>query len=372
VRVLTSLWLAAASTAPTTAASAPAATGPAPGLSTADQLFLSFMFAWLVLAIVALVRSNVFSARPLRIAPARPAAMLLPLTGGILVVYILVGAIAMQVGIQTGLFSRRALGITDSAALPIPATAPHAATSSNPATWPANDKANENKNVTAGAETRVAASAPEVPSAELMWVQAVSIIAELIAAGMALVACHWLFVNGLRGMGLHLSGLGRGALVGLGALLILYPILFADDFLMSQFYKVSTHETIKEMEQTPDFMVRLGYVLVAGIGAPIAEEIFFRGIFQSALIQRFWGFVAQWPADARRRPPVAQRWGAMAVTSLLFCSVHNLDHFPILFVLSLGLGYVYERTGNLWASIFLHAGFNGITLVQVLFSNSPG
>ena len=39
---------------------------------------------------------------------------------------------------------------------------------------------------------------------------------------------------------------------------------------------------------------------------------------------------------------------------------------PPLFVLSMCIGYVYERTGKLWSSITLHALFN-LTSVTVQF-----
>ena len=47
------------------------------------------------------------------------------------------------------------------------------------------------------------------------------------------------------------------------------------------------------------------------------------------------------------------------------------DQFPTLFTLSLALGYIYERTGNLWAAVSLHAIFNSINLaLNLLFPNA--
>lgn len=51
-------------------------------------------------------------------------------------------------------------------------------------------------------------------------------------------------------------------------------------------------------------------------------------------------------------------WLAIVITSVLFAVIHPLWTAPIIFVLSLILGYVYERTGNLWAAVALHAIFN--------------
>jgi membrane protease YdiL (CAAX protease family) len=39
-----------------------------------------------------------------------------------------------------------------------------------------------------------------------------------------------------------------------------------------------------------------------------------------------------------------------------------------IFLLSLGLGYVYERTGNLWSAIFMHLFFNAAQFTLFLFA----
>jgi membrane protease YdiL (CAAX protease family) len=103
------------------------------------------------------------------------------------------------------------------------------------------------------------------------------------------------------------------------------------------------------------------------VGAPLAEETFFRGMLQTSLVQKGWGFLVAFPPDRTYTPPPYQRWAAILICSFLFCAMHSVDHMPILFVLSVGLGYLYERTGNLWASIVLHAAFNWWTLSQLLF-----
>lgn len=82
---------------------------------------------------------------------------------------------------------------------------------------------------------------------------------------------------------------------------------------------------------------------------PIAEEILFRGFLYSNL---------------KRGAP---KWLAAISTSFLFAAAHlqwnvGLDTF----VLSLVLIYLYEKTGNLWVPIGLHALKNGLAFI-VLF-----
>jgi len=58
------------------------------------------------------------------------------------------------------------------------------------------------------------------------------------------------------------------------------------------------------------------------------------------------------------------RWLAVIVASILFALVH--EHWSIripIFALSLGFGYMYERTANLWVPIFMHAMFNGLSII---------
>jgi len=57
--------------------------------------------------------------------------------------------------------------------------------------------------------------------------------------------------------------------------------------------------------------------------------------------------------------PVWPRWAAVLLASLLFAGVHAYWMFPPIFLLALALGYLYERTGSLWACIAVHALFNG-------------
>jgi membrane protease YdiL (CAAX protease family) len=70
--------------------------------------------------------------------------------------------------------------------------------------------------------------------------------------------------------------------------------------------------------------------------------------------------------------PTWPRWTAILLTSILFALVHNagassLWMLPPLFLLSVCIGYAYERTGTLWVPIFTHAAFNGLSLSVALF-----
>jgi len=45
----------------------------------------------------------------------------------------------------------------------------------------------------------------------------------------------------------------------------------------------------------------------------------------------------------------------------------DMAHWPALFVLSLSLGYAYEKSGSLFRPIFIHSLFNAATIAAVLY-----
>jgi membrane protease YdiL (CAAX protease family) len=62
-------------------------------------------------------------------------------------------------------------------------------------------------------------------------------------------------------------------------------------------------------------------------------------------------------------PPVWASWAAIVLTSVAFALVHEAWTWPLIFLLSLCLGYAYERTSNLWVPITIHALFNTVSTV---------
>ncbi len=96
---------------------------------------------------------------------------------------------------------------------------------------------------------------------------------------------------------------------------------------------------------------RLMVVLTAVVLAPLAEELFFRGLAQS-MVRRY-----------TRLP-----WFGILATSVLFTVCHwpHWQTFPSLLILAVLLGYNYERTGRLLPSIVAHAVFNGLQLLSLL------
>jgi membrane protease YdiL (CAAX protease family) len=127
--------------------------------------------------------------------------------------------------------------------------------------------------------------------------------------------------------------------------------------------------------------MRLLIYASAVVVAPFFEELLFRGHVQTLLGRFLRGVIVPLPrlaaaspgepvlsyesaADRSLRDEATARWLAILITSALFALVHEaLWMMPPIFLLSICLGYVYERTGSLWAAIVVHTMFN---LVNVL------
>jgi uncharacterized protein len=93
-------------------------------------------------------------------------------------------------------------------------------------------------------------------------------------------------------------------------------------------------------------------ILLVGIIAPCAEELFFRGLAYRCFRTR-WG-------------PFA----GMLASAALFSIIHlNPDGLLSIFVVGCALAYLYERTGTLVAPITLHATNNIVAVLAAYFAH---
>jgi membrane protease YdiL (CAAX protease family) len=120
----------------------------------------------------------------------------------------------------------------------------------------------------------------------------------------------------------------------------------------------------------------LGVVLlfaITVIGAPIVEELFFRGFVQQAAVATFTRKV---PTDAADPDAalLARRAGTasgLVLTALLFGLIHfQVLQAPALVVFGLVLGAFAHRSGRLGSSIVTHMAFNATTIVSLVVMSS--
>ena len=178
------------------------------------------------------------------------------------------------------------------------------------------------------------------------------------AQTIVLAAFVWLEVRAKRSARAQRYGLPWAALMGVAALLLFWPVVncvaiaggFVVELLTGSAPDPIAHTLLARLVESPvDVWLYLTIVL-AVVGAPLYEEVLYRGIIQQALVG----------AGMRR-------WPAILTVSAVFASVHigavPFYALPPLFVLSIGFGWVYEKTGRLSASITMHAAFNLVNLL---------
>lgn len=181
-------------------------------------------------------------------------------------------------------------------------------------------------------------------------------------------------------LGFGLRRASRGLRWGLlGVVIVVPPLYLFIDVLESVYQRVhyihpTEHPLLKLLGEKPPIGVVIAIVIAACVIAPPFEELLFRGHLQTLLRRMFHRMANRRPLSTSEDdraislpPPTApQTWAAIVMTSLIFASVHPTWSMPVIFVLALCLGYAYERTGNLWVSITIHAGFNTISTVIFL------
>lgn len=93
-------------------------------------------------------------------------------------------------------------------------------------------------------------------------------------------------------------------------------------------------------------------VLIVLCGAPLVEEVFFRGVVFGALRRRY------------------SSWLSVSVSALFFAAFHlQALQFPALLAFGILLAIIFERTGRLGLAIWIHVGFNAVTVISLLASS---
>lgn len=142
----------------------------------------------------------------------------------------------------------------------------------------------------------------------------------------------------------------QGLLVGVGLQLLAVPAIYLILFQFIEQRDVSeAARDLVDQAVTPIDVVLL--VLIVAIGAPIVEELFFRGLLLRAIQRRFG------PTPA------------LISSSVVFGVIHfQLLQLPALLMFGLVAGWVTLRTGRLGPAIWIHVGFNSTTVAILLAS----
>ena len=176
----------------------------------------------------------------------------------------------------------------------------------------------------------------------------------LVAAQLGLLIVGYLFVyrtNALAALPSFpgrdpvraiVAGLGWGVLAWIGSTIVL--------FLVSELLaRIGRPPPVGPAEQAIALLDPWLVTVAIVVFAPIAEELFFRGIVFNAWLReagRTWAYIG---------------------SAALFAAIHlSLESLLPIFLLGLALAWVYQRMGNLIAPITMHATVNGISVAIAL------
>jgi len=182
------------------------------------------------------------------------------------------------------------------------------------------------------------------------------------------------FERGIKGFGLNFRTIFRDFEAALVNLLAVWPILIASIiitvFLCQRLagpdFEWPKHMELELLISHRNVYLRIMVFFVAAVIAPVLEELLFRGFFQTMLRS----FLADLAIIQKIHIMALKPWAAIILTSGLFTIVHfNLTHWPALFLLSMCLGYSYEKSGSLFRPIFIHMIFNTANLINALYAS---
>jgi membrane protease YdiL (CAAX protease family) len=224
----------------------------------------------------------------------------------------------------------------------------------------------------------------------ILLAAAVANFATVIIGGVALAVAVKADVDDL---GFGLKHLRDDIRLGVHAAFAVIVPVYIVQAILSQW--VSGRHPIEEViRDNPEPMVIAISALTAVIAAPLGEEFFFRVLFQGWL-ERFWPVsrpiveltaVDTTMVDDRSAPPTTDhgplttdsstiRLPPILISAAFFSLLHlgwpagpvRPDPIP-LFLLSLMLGYVYQRTHRIWPSLIVHFCLNGMSILVLAAS----
>lgn len=182
---------------------------------------------------------------------------------------------------------------------------------------------------------------------------------QLVGAAVVVAVARNHFVGGLRRFCLGDGSVTAATVVGITLVCTVFAIALCPLVINATLaiirwnapdYTFPPHPTLELLRSSED---NIGMTLVLWVGAvlvaPMAEELFFRGLLQTFFLNL-----------------LRSRWPAILGASAVFALIHVAQPYamPALFVLSLLMGYAYERTGSLIPPLFIHVAFNLNTMIR--------
>lgn len=140
-----------------------------------------------------------------------------------------------------------------------------------------------------------------------------------------------------------------GLAIGAACQLVMVPALYWLIFKAVGAQDVSAEARELTDRATDPLSILLVFLIVI-VGAPIAEELFFRGMAQRTFMQK-----------------LHPRWAILATAAFFAISHFQPLQFPALLVFGLILGYMTWKSDRLGPAIWAHVGFNLVTAVGLIY-----
>ncbi|MDD5065160.1 MAG: type II CAAX endopeptidase family protein [Phycisphaerae bacterium] len=185
-------------------------------------------------------------------------------------------------------------------------------------------------------------------------------IGEITAIAAVVLLARASFARRLKGFGVNFRTIHKDIPAALLNLVSVWPLIavmliltmHVGKLIIGPDFELQPHEELETIRAYSQLPVRALIIVTAIAIVPVFEEMLFRGLFQTML-----------------RSILAKPWPSIAISSGLFVLAHsNAGHWPALFVLSVCMGYSYEKSGSLLRPIFIHAIFNAISIIGTLYN----
>lgn len=142
-----------------------------------------------------------------------------------------------------------------------------------------------------------------------------------------------------------------GVVVGVAGQLLLVPALYIPlrELWPSTFSKANLEDRAQDLADKAGGFDTVLLALIVVVGAPLVEEIVYRGLLQRSVV------------------PALGRGVGVVVVAAVFALIHLTPvEYPGLFLAGLLFGACFAVTGRLGTAIVAHAAFNATALVLVL------
>ncbi len=149
-------------------------------------------------------------------------------------------------------------------------------------------------------------------------------------------------------------------LAGLTFLAAALPVYGTNLFLSVVLDFKSEHPLVKLVSEQPSLYAMVMATVAAVLVAPLVEEFLVRVLLQ--------GWLETKQIESRLRSGAMDDragWMPIIVASTIFALLHGFPDMVPLFILSLFLGYAYQRTHRIIAPLIVHACVNAMAVVEL-------